>query len=374
MRIRDLILGSTGLLMLASCSSDELVGVNHNGDEISYNVVTNAGTRYAELGYPYSNDMLPGSFHLWAKSDGKDFIQGDHIIREENKWVDTFGTHYWPNDASVTFFAVVDAEDEFVWLDGAPKLEDVEVPNDALQKDIMYAVKTASKPASGGQVTLNFRHALSQITYAARCTNPDIIVKIEGITVCNLGNKNTFTFGTGDTENKDGQDESAGWGTWAPLTGGSTNYEVEIMSPIEVHNYPESSSSTPLTTSSSSFVVLPQNTTGWKVTDGKKPAEQTGTYFLVKCSIWNCVNGEGMISDDSVCLWGGENGEAMEIAIPADLNLLQGRKHIFTFVFGDGGGGYDPEDPTKPVLVPITYDVTVEDFKPAPTEIVLPAE
>lgn len=53
----------------------------------------------------------------------------------------------------------------------------------------------------------------------------------------------------------------------------------------------------------------------------------------------------------------------------------EGKKYTYTFVFGKGHGGYDPdpEDPDPnpddpyvpdPVLVPITFEVSVDEFIP----------
>ena len=42
----------------------------------------------------------------------------------------------------------------------------------------------------------------------------------------------------------------------------------------------------------------------------------------------------------------------------------QGKRYIYTLIFGEGGGfnpDPDPENP-EPVLVPITFDVTVDEF------------
>ena len=67
-----------------------------------------------------------------------------------------------------------------------------------------------------------------------------------------------------------------------------------------------------------------------------------------------------------------EDGYAY-VAIPtSDIKWEQGKKYVYTFIFGEGGGyippvdpeepDTDPEDPGKPVLVPITFQVTVDDF------------
>ena len=48
---------------------------------------------------------------------------------------------------------------------------------------------------------------------------------------------------------------------------------------------------------------------------------------------------------------------------------MQGKKYIYTLIFGEGGGYKpdpdDPDDPDKPtpVLVPITFTATVDGFQ-----------
>ena len=78
---------------------------------------------------------------------------------------------------------------------------------------------------------------------------------------------------------------------------------------------------------------------------------------MIKCKIRNVAGDE--VADDDVYLWGTAS-EAKELAIPVSLTWKQGVKYIYTFVFGEGIGGYDPEG--EEVLVPITFSVTVDDF------------
>ena len=79
-------------------------------------------------------------------------------------------------------------------------------------------------------------------------------------------------------------------------------------------------------------------------------------------------------ADGDVCLWGKQDEEGAwttkELAIPVAFDWQQGKKYVYTLVFGEGNGGYDPdpepdpdpEDP-DPVLVPITFEITVDDFE-----------
>ncbi len=381
-KMKRFFFGAFGLLALASCSNDELTSVNRDGDEIAFSVVTNSATRAADV---YCNNNKPSGFEVWATYDGATYIDGDQITYNENnsKWVNTSGTRYWP-DGEVSFFAHVNAGDAFNWNEGQPTIEDFTVVTDvANQQDLLYAVKTASK-GTDGKAELNFRHALSQIVFQAKNTNPNLYVEISGVSVCKVNNQGTFTYPTDDTSDKVGEHNGSGsidydsqnWGTWS--TSGTQNYDV-TFNPV-VLNGNKTATAVPLTNTNETvkaydnvMLLLPQETTAWDVNSDEakgKPADQNGTYFLVKCQIYN-VAGTTVDKDNDVCLWG-KNG-AEDVAIPVALNWEQGKKYIYTFVFGDGNGGYDPDpddpdpDPT-PVLVPITFEVTVDDFEPATEE------
>lgn len=371
--------GAFGLLALASCSNDELTSVNRDGDEIAFSVVTNSVTRAADV---YCNNNKPDGFKVWAMYGGSTYINGDQITYNENsgKWENASGTRYWP-DGEVSFFAHVNAGDAFNWNDGAPKIENFTVEtNVATQQDLLYAVKKTSK-GTDGKVELNFRHALSQIVFQAKNTNPNLYVEISGVSVCKVNNQGTFTYPTDDTSDKVGEHNGGAsidystqkWGSWS--ANGTQQYDVTFNA-VQL-NGSKTATAVSLTSengngkefSSNAMLLLPQTTTAWVVNGDEaesKPADQDGTYFLVKCQIYNVAGTEVDKANDH-CLWGKDG--AADVAIPVALNWEQGKKYIYTFVFGDGNGGYDPdpddpEDPDKPtpVLVPITFEVTVDDF------------
>lgn len=377
-KMKRFFFGAFGLLALASCSNDELTSVNRDGDEIAFSVVTNSATRAADV---YCNNNKPSGFNVWATFNGQTYINGDNVQYQGGKWVNTSGTRYWP-DGEVSFFAHVNAGDAFNWNGGQPKIENFTVGTDvATQQDLLYAVKTASK-GTDGKAELNFRHALSQIVFQAKNTNPNLYVEISGVSVCKVKNQGTFTYPTDDTSDKVGEHNDGAsidystqkWGSWS--TYGTQQYDVTFNA-VQL-NGSKTATSVSLTNTNETakaydkvMLLLPQSSTKWDVgtnaTTGK-PEDQTGTYFLVKCQIYN-VAGTTVNKNTDVCLWG--NGGAEDVAIPVALNWEQGKKYIYTFMFGDGNGGYDPDpDPDDPdpkptpVLVPITFEVTVDDFVP----------
>ena len=388
--------GALAVLMLTACSNDELVNVNRDGDEITFSVVTNAGSRASDV---YCNNNKPADFEVYASYGGKTYIDGDLIKYQETEWVNTDGTRYWPESGEVSFYAHKNAGEAFKWdAASAPKIENFTVAKDvANQVDLIYSVQKASKPASAesnSPVMLNFRHALSQIVFQAKNINPNLYVEISGVSVCKLGGANTFTYPSGKTDsNIEDHEGTAGtsinyvdgsWGTWGALTGGTEQYNV-TFTPVKLKGDKNATASSLTNTnetgkefSKKALLLLPQTTTAWDVTSAEAEgtaANQGGSYFLVKCKIYNVANSTtGFDPSTDVCLWPGENSENPDnIAIPVAVNWEQGKKYIYTFVFGEGNGGYDPEpgpdDPDpEPVLIPIKFDVTVDDFVPVANE------
>ena len=395
---KSYLLGALGLLAMASCSQDETIGINHDGDEITFNVVTNSATRAADV---YCNQNLPGGFYVSAISDGKTYIDGDHVTGENGNWTNESGTRYWP-ETPVDFYAHVNAGTSYKWsVDGAgkatAKFENFAVDGTvADQVDLLYAVKTGQKKADG-TVNLNFRHALSQIVFQAKNTNANLYVEIAGVSVANVGGTNTFTFPSANTEtnidHKDYDTNGNGvyetgefgsitydksWGTWDDLTSGTEKYDVDFTkTPV-----PGNNTLVALTTAndadkeynSNAMLLLPQKTTAWNPETNPLPgaAENKGSYLLVDCAIFNVAGDD--YADGDVCLWGEQQGSTWntkELAIPVGFDWQQGKKYVYTLVFGEGNGGYDPdpdpdpdpEDP-DPVLVPITFEIEVDEFVP----------
>ena len=115
-----------------------------------------------------------------------------------------------------------------------------------------------------------------------------------------------------------------------------------------------------------SLFLMPQELKPWNI-DADKTNENGGSYFVINCKIYNKAG------DDEVLLWPSEDNYAY-VAIPtSDITWEQGKKYVYTFTFGNGGGyvpPVDPEDPDKepedggdPVLVPVDFTVTVDDFE-----------
>ena len=404
--MKKILLLTAGMLLIAaSCTKNEVVEVNQDGNEIQYSVVANKATKAADI---YCNNNKPSEFTVYAESnDGKTYIDGDKIVSSDGgkTWVNQSGTRFWPNELTVDFYAVVngDIKWDVTAAEGtAPaSIKDFEVPTTvADQKDLLYSVKKGlAKGATAAEtspVKLNFRHALSQIVFQAKNTNPNLYVEVSGVSIVNVGNKNTFAFPTANTDNNmvdtdhDGRFdytinyEDGSWGKWNALTSGSTVYPVDFETvKVEGTNTVVDLTANVMGDNTvkdefnkNALLLLPQTSTPWNPETVPAPGfvgnAGNGSYFLVNCAIYNIAGAKFDPVNDTP-LWGTTDAHE-QAAIPVAINWEQGKKYIYTFIFGEGGGydpdDPDPEDPDKPdpVLIPITFEVTVDDFVEVPAQ------
>lgn len=406
--------GAFAVVALASCSQDEVVSIPQN--EIKYSVVADKASRAADI---YCNNNKPTTFYVSAyftaatgtgNTSGVYFTE-DVLTKGTRDSYSQTNSRYWPDESagSLDFYAYTDGgekHDSFSMNANASgaSITDYEVDTDvAKQKDLLYAVmKTQSKSES--PVELNFRHALSQIVFQAQNKNPNIYVEIYGVEIHNVLNKGTFSFpkantdgkivdhnqnGVGDASTGNTLNTISNQGTWQLGTStndysvGELNVAVESNTKVSLTNDVvfESTGDTGATKvegtdKDKALLLLPQGEIGvdnavvpfkaltgfvWSEENLRKSTE--GAFFFVKCKIWN-VAAADVNKDTDVVVYNDY------ILIPVHVFWKQGHKYVYTFIFDEqGNGGIDPDD-GKPVLVPIEYTVTVDDFtNEAETEV-----
>ncbi len=376
--MKKYFIGAAALLAFTACSNDETVDLNQDGNVISFAVTANNPSRAAD-NEVFCNNALPGKFTVYAAYDNATYFTNETFSNGgSGSSYKSTKTHYWPavdGDKKVTFVAFRNAGDNlstnFIWNPAAPSTLSYTVPaTAATQTDFIYAVTNSQRP-TGGQVGLNFRHGLAQVVFKAKVTNPSLYVEIEGVSVCNAKNTGTFTFPFSEVTDVNHDDANEGvfdfsgtQGSWDDQEG-TAQYDLTFTS-VGVKNGETrnlTAHDAARETDANTLLLLPQTTGKWNLT-APNPADQDGAYFLVKCKIRNVANPSSGVTDQDVYLWGTKD-EAQNVAVPADFNWEQGKKYIITFVFGNGNGGYNPgtTDPNpEPVLVPISFTITVDDF------------
>ncbi len=391
---KSLLIAALAVFTMASCSKDEVIDVKQ--DAISFNVVAENTTKAAELfcSYNYMDNFKvyadfnnPTADPIIAK-----YIDGDQINVAANGTCSTPVTRYWPEldgGKSLTFYAIAGTAtsiDNSRTAGSVPTLTDYTVSNTNVgaHEDLLYSVN--AKNTSKAAVNLNFRHALSLIQFRAKNTNAQLHVVIEDVMVGNIASKGKFTFPTTTTgtaaftehedvagDNYVGNDsdidcwsdqgtntnytiaEGATAAQWSEkvITGNSTVVDLTYVSS---HTNTGADPTDFVNDFNRSMLLIPQETTENTATSGSF----NGSYLAVNCRIYNIAGASYATTD--VLL---HEGWAI---IPVAFDWEPGNKYVYTFVFGEGNGGTDGgDDPdpipgTDPVLFPISYTLTIDDF------------
>lgn len=376
-----LFLLATSAVALASCSSDAVVEDNAAANTIQFSAAAGKASRAADY---YCNKNLPADFHVWASVKNENGTLKQYFADETYAKGTTEATktiysitggidRYWPNE-EIQFFAAKNY-DAFNWQAATNSTMTITPAANAIdQKDLIYAYTVAkrgtgeaAKNFTEGKAKLNFRHALSQVVFYALNENSKIYVEIENISLNNAKATGTFTlpFGEANVTNDNldnNHDQSAvrkesGLGKWA--TDGKAKFTADCkkdnkLVPLTAEKQNLTDNATESKYGQSLLVLPTEETTAWV----PKTATTEGTYFTVKCKIRNIAG--TAVADDDVYLWG-DKDNAKELLIPVKFAWEQGKKYIYTIKFTKTGhAGYDEEG--NDVLIPIQFDVTVDDF------------
>lgn len=381
-------------LAAVSCSNEEVVSVNNDANEIKFTATAENGTRAANL---FCNITKPTNFHVWAAVDNAQYFANASFSDpgDGTFLIDGGSTRYWP-DATVDFYALSEKKDAsnyedwtanyngegvvraFDWkpAGGSTVKWETRSFDATAQTDLLYAYARHTRPAYDVPAVINFRHALSQIVFKAQNKNKTIHVEIEEVKVVNVAKGGVFTMPSTVTTPNVENHKTEGtypttatsickWTSWTdntePYTTG--NFGLQEVKPDEkvVNLTEETMGDNAHSGFDHSLLLVPQTTTAWKQSETatKDPDNgQTGSYFMVKCRIRNIAGAE--VADDDIYLYGSST-ESKYVYIPFAADWKPGKKYIYTFVFGGKTtGGFD--DKGDPVLFPISFKITVDDF------------
>ena len=240
--------------------------------------------------------------------------------KADGAWSTNDGNFFWPTSSEyLNFYAYAPAEPCKMATsedaDGASfsishqfqKLENFS-PNAAAaeQKDFIYAYAKGNLEENGTDgVDIKFKHALSQITVAAKNDNKAYTVKVSGVKIGNIMSKSTFSF---PSTGGDGNDAS--WTQDSQTGSYTTEWEssaVELSSDVkdfkDQGNVP--------------FMLIPQS-----LTSTNKASE--GAYIALKVSI--AMQGGKVLCSDKWAYVG--IGDSWEM----------GKRYNYTLEFSNGAG------------------------------------
>ena len=360
--------------LLMGCSDEEIANVETSSrNAIGFNVLSNAAETRAT---PTTNTNLKNTdFDVFAfTADGTAFMgkvdtefghDGVNIVYKDNKWdyKNAGDLRYWPTEP-LDFYAfnpgTVDEAMQWSYMWEATK-DTQKITYSCSDEygsginahenyDVMYAIaKGRTKDKNNGVVKFNFKHILSQVVFKAKTEYDNMQVDINMIKIYNVKIGGVFTLPaaadvTGNWSDLDGlPSEASGLGTFTVVQ--NTNITVKGNDPV-----------TNITTDTP-MLNIPQKLTAWKVSGASKTKEQADNakqcYLEIACRIRQ--NGAYLL---------GSADNYGTIYVPFGDTWEQGKRHIYTLIFG---GGYD--DQGEAVLNPIQFDAETTGWVDADKDV-----
>lgn len=361
MKKSTVMLGAIFGALLMGCSDEEIANVETSSrNAIGFNVLSNAAETRAT---PTTPDNLKNTdFDVFAfTGDGTAFMgkvdtefghDGVNIVYNNGKWdyKNASDLRYWPTGA-LDFYAFnpgTVSEDmmmNYMWeASGTVQkisytcIDEYGANTGHANYDVMYAMaKGQTKDMNNGIVKFNFKHILSQVVFKAKTQYDNMQVDINMIKIHNVKMGGFFTLpatadGTGSwSDPADLPSEVSGLGKFTVVK--DANITVESNTTAT-----DISTTTPM-------LNRPQELTAWKVsetaTKSKLEADDAKQCYLeIACKIRQ--NGVYLL---------GSASEYKTIYVPFGDTWEQGKRHIYTLIFG---GGYT--DQGEAVLNPIQFD------------------
>ena len=195
--------------------------------------------------------------------------------------------------------------------------------------------------------------------FKAKNTNENLKVIVKGVKIANIKKAGDFTYPdaatTAHNNSTTGSIVATTQGTWSNVSTAEKFSAGMDAAGVTLDGKVETAKD--LSNATGALFMIPQSLTAWDPkTEGCLASDDV--YFLLNCQILSGTNKD-------IQVWPSEaEKDFAEIAVPANaLTWEQGKKYVYTFIFGEGAG-YEPgENPNPdPTLVGIDFTVTVDEF------------
>lgn len=191
------------LLAATSCSQDELAGSSPlSGNEIVPTAIIGGDVKKDARAVETKITNL-GKFTVNAFQAGEEnYMNNVEYTSSDNgsSWTTAAGKFFWPVEGDLHLYGYAPAAPgkggTFQIDKDAQTLTDfVPFETAAAQQDFVYAKSTGNNATNGTTgIELNFQHALTEISVAAKNSNTAYTVKVTGVKLGNVKTKGTFTF------------------------------------------------------------------------------------------------------------------------------------------------------------------------------------
>ena len=171
--------------------------------------------------------------------------------------------------------------------------------------------------------------AFAHVQFCIRNEMPDLQLTVEGIRLCNIHLSGTYHF----TEKY--------WETDTTRSILSIETGKLEVKPNEEIRFPQEGS----------IPFIPQAVRSWNPI--ALPQQSNGCYLMLKCKVGN-----------EVTIWSDEKGNSAEAAIPLSVHFRSNEPSVIVLTLAPNCPWYDVRGTSpQPLFVPITFDVSVEDWE-----------
>ena len=190
------------LLAATSCSQDELAGSSPlSGNEIGLTAIIGDDVKDTKAVETKITNLGKFTVNAFQAGDANYMNNVEYTTSDNgSSWATAAGKFFWPVEGDLHLYGYAPAEPgasgTFQIDKDAQTLTDfVPFATATQQQDFVYAKSTGNNATNGTTgVELNFQHALTEISVAAKNSNTAYTVKVTGVKLGNVKTKGTFTF------------------------------------------------------------------------------------------------------------------------------------------------------------------------------------
>ena len=187
--------------------------------------------------------------------------------------------------------------------------------------------------------------AFAQVSLRIQNQMPNLHLIIEGIRFCNIHLSGIYHFGT--------EEQAPYWETDTTRSTLAIETGYLELSPNEEMLFPKERS----------IEFIPQAAKAWN--PSIHPQHSEGCYLLLNCKVYNIHDTtKGYQEGKEVMLWGDEKGNSAEAAIPLSVRFQSNEPSVIVLTMAPNCPWFSIQGSSpQPLFVPITFDVSVEDWK-----------
>ena len=214
------------------------------------------------------------------------------------------------------------------------ELADVADLYTAKQETVLpYSMVTSMKDSKASGSRSIPDEAIAQVSIRIRNQMPDLHLTVEGIRLCNVHLSGTYHFAT--------EEQAPYWET-------DTTQSIIVL---ETGHLPIDPNEEAVFPQEGSIPFIPQSAKAWNPTI--LPQHSEGCYLLLNCKVFN-----------EVTIWGDEKGNCAEAAIPLSIHFQSTQPSVIVLTLAPNCPWFSIQGSSpQPLFVPITFDVSVEDWK-----------